>query len=178
MKIDLEKVIEGELIGVAGPDEEFEPPSYSEPGRMLLEVTGPDENYDREVECHDSDGSVCWIHEGVGVDWWLEQRDIPEIQAPGWYVIEGITGEYIRGDGWSTDDDEEWEYKGVRPATPEEIAGCALCDLEQLEDVAVAGQHDVAVIGEQGGEQLVVVEVGIIAEEQNQTIAGLDPETV
>lgn len=179
MMIDLEKAIQGELIEIAGESDDFEPPLYSTPGRMLLEVTGPDEQYGREVECHDSDGSVFWINEGVGIDWWLEQHDIPEIQASGWYVIEGITGEYIRGDGWSTDDDEEWEYKSVRPATLKEIAGKALCDLdEHLEDVAVAGQQDVAIIGEHGEGQLVVVEVGIIAEEQNKAIAGLDPEAI
>jgi hypothetical protein len=39
----------------------------------------------------------------------------------GWFVVEGITSVYTRGDGWTTDDDMSFDHKGVRPATPEEI---------------------------------------------------------
>ena len=41
--------------------------------------------------------------------------------GPGWFVVEGITGYYHKGDGWMTDDDMEFYHKGVRRATPEEI---------------------------------------------------------
>lgn len=40
----------------------------------------------------------------------------------GWFVVEGITGCYHKGDGWMTDDDMDFYCGKVRPATPEEIA--------------------------------------------------------
>lgn len=39
----------------------------------------------------------------------------------GWWIVEGITGDYRRGDGWSTDDDMRFDCKGVRRATADEI---------------------------------------------------------
>lgn len=41
---------------------------------------------------------------------------------PGWYVVVGITGEYFKGDGWTSDDDMHFAYKSIRPATEAEIA--------------------------------------------------------
>jgi len=43
-------------------------------------------------------------------------------KAEGWYVVLGITGHYTRGDGWSTDDDMDFYFDSVRPATDDEIA--------------------------------------------------------
>ncbi|QIG75734.1 hypothetical protein EVC20_163 [Rhizobium phage RHph_Y2_17_1] len=40
----------------------------------------------------------------------------------GWFVVQGMTGQFHRGDGWMTDDDMSFWHEGVRPATPEEIA--------------------------------------------------------
>lgn len=42
-------------------------------------------------------------------------------QAPGFYVVVGVTGVYHKGDGWTTDDDMDFYYKEVRPATADEI---------------------------------------------------------
>lgn len=39
----------------------------------------------------------------------------------GWFVIENITGFYSHGDGWMTDDDMEFYFEKIRPATEEEI---------------------------------------------------------
>ena len=38
----------------------------------------------------------------------------------GFFVVEGMTGHYTRGDGWMTDDDMEFYFTGVRPATEED----------------------------------------------------------
>lgn len=38
----------------------------------------------------------------------------------GWFVVQGITAVYYKGDGWMTDDDMEFDCKGVRPATDAE----------------------------------------------------------
>lgn len=40
----------------------------------------------------------------------------------GWFVVEGVTGAYHKGDGWMIDDDMDFYFVKVRPATPEEIA--------------------------------------------------------
>jgi hypothetical protein len=39
----------------------------------------------------------------------------------GWFVVRGITGHYSKGDGWSTDDNMEFYYEYVQPATQKEI---------------------------------------------------------
>jgi hypothetical protein len=118
-----------ELTVMETDEDDFQLPSYRDPGRILVRYHGPGESvYRHDCEVLDYDGSVFWISEGVGFDFWLEQYvDFPE---PGVYVIEGITGEYIRGDGWTTDDDEEWDYTSIRQATEEEVSTETLADLE------------------------------------------------
>lgn len=39
----------------------------------------------------------------------------------GWWVVENVTGEYTKGDGWMTDDNMDFYCGAVRPATEEEI---------------------------------------------------------
>lgn len=39
----------------------------------------------------------------------------------GWWVIQGMTADYIRGDGYTSDDDMVFHYKSLRLATQEEI---------------------------------------------------------
>ena len=46
--------------------------------------------------------------------------EFPEVS--GFYMIEGCTGNYIQGDGWSVDDDSTFYPGNVRQATPEEIS--------------------------------------------------------
>lgn len=50
----------------------------------------------------------------------MEMIECPK--AEGFYVVEGVTGRYSKGDGWMTDDDMEFYFENVRPATPEEAA--------------------------------------------------------
>lgn len=117
-----------ELFEVADPDPEgdWEPPSYSTPGWMLVEVCRvareprPLYRYEVEVLAYDCDSSVFWINEGVGFDWWIDEN--VDLELPGFYVIEGITGTYYRGTWGVDDDDEEWEFELCRRATDEEVA--------------------------------------------------------
>jgi hypothetical protein len=109
-------------------EDDFEPPKYSDPGRILVHILGPSSTrvYRYESEVLDHDGSTFWISEGVGFDYWLSAcLDVNE-QLEGYYVIEGVIGRYIKGDGYSTDDDEEWEFDLCRRATDEEIATACL----------------------------------------------------
>lgn len=115
----------------ADPDEEeYELPSMKAPGRILVRLLGPCDSrvyrYETEVLDYDSDSSVYWIEEGIGFEYFFDTCcDFPS--DTGVYVIEGIFGHYYRGD-WSygEDDDEEWDYTSIRPATPEEISSQTL----------------------------------------------------
>jgi hypothetical protein len=105
--------------------EEFELPSYRDKGNIIVEVieAEPGNVYGKWTVERSAlgEGSTFWISEGMGIDYWvdLHQGDIPH---EGIWVFEGVHGEYIRGEWGFTDDDEEWEFDCVRPATAEEIA--------------------------------------------------------
>lgn len=107
--------------------EDMQPPSYRDPGTILVQSFGEAGPYDDgsksvyrfDVEVLNYDGSACLIAEGEGFIFWLENVD--ELTTPGIYVIEDIKGAYHRGDGWTTDDDVKWEWGTVRPATITEI---------------------------------------------------------
>lgn len=106
--------------------EDYDPPSYGAPGRILVEIIAvsgerrPLYRYELEVLDYDADSSVFWVNEGVGFNWWFDAN--VDLELPGFYVIEGVTGTYIRGECGYTDDDEEWEFARCRRATAEEIA--------------------------------------------------------
>lgn len=47
--------------------------------------------------------------------------NMTECPGEGYWVVEGVTGTYHKGDGWTTDDDMTFEYKTIRRATEDEI---------------------------------------------------------
>lgn len=49
-------------------------------------------------------------------------QDLIDCPGAGWWVVEGITGCYTRGDGYTTDDDMDFYCTGIRPATVDEIS--------------------------------------------------------
>ena len=101
-------------------------PPYGKPGRMLVEIEDISRlptsvfRYSATLHDYDPDSSVFWLNEGIGVDYFLNEQ--VELDELGWYVFEGVVGTYYRGDGYSTDDDEEWDYVLCRRATDEEIS--------------------------------------------------------
>lgn len=108
---------------VSDDDHDDELPSYSDEGYIIVEIINivPDSKFSKyEYNEIGYDGSAFWINEGVGMDYWL--HEYVDIDECGWWMIEGIVGHYMRGDGWMTDDDVDWDYKNVRKATPNEIA--------------------------------------------------------
>lgn len=104
-----------EKIELKPLDDDWEPPSYNEKGSILVHV-GPvyllQGMATREYEVIDHDGCTFWIEEGEGFDYWLDQIDWPE--RGGYFYITNITGRYHRGDGYSTDDDVDWDYDPPR----------------------------------------------------------------
>jgi hypothetical protein len=103
-------------------DDDGEPewPKYSDKGDIIVEVTGPGTVYQWDI-----DGSSClggstqYVNEGIGVAFFVDEY-VEEIDGPGIWIIKGVNGQYNRGDGWSTDDDEDWYYDECRLATKEE----------------------------------------------------------
>lgn len=101
-------------------------PSYSDEGKMLVKLYNPGGGVDGSCEADllDYDGCVHWISEGMGLDFWLSCY-VGE-DEPGTYLIEGITGAYIRGDrSWGEDDDEEWNFASIK-LVPDSF-DCLLC---------------------------------------------------
>lgn len=98
-------------------EEKYELPSYKDPGSVVFINHGTPEpygngdksvyQYDIEILDYDSDSSILWIQEGEGLEYWIDQLDLP---GPGVYVIENITGTYYRGDWGFDDDDVEWNH--------------------------------------------------------------------
>lgn len=113
--------MEFEITQTTESSKEDDLPKYSDPDRILVLVSGTlvDE---MEVIWHDSSASTFWIKENTGCDYWMREAFRPrDFGAPGYWVIEGITGEYIKGEWGFTDDEEEFEYKSIRPATFEDL---------------------------------------------------------
>ena len=113
-------------------DDEPEPdlPGYGDVGAILFEIhhiyreADPQQAY--EIEVLDYSGSTMWIQEGMGIDYYLNECACIDLDEVGFYVMEGVTGRYIRGDGWEIDDDEEWDFEYIRRASKEEIEGQCL----------------------------------------------------
>lgn len=124
-----------------GPPDDWEPPSPKEPGDLIFWAGAVTEDrwgrLDIEIMERDYDGAFFWINEGVGLDYFLSEADHGDvvIEEDGVYVCEGLTVHYTRGDGWTTDDDEDWEDYSFRTATIEEIAqlfGCSFWDSDPM----------------------------------------------
>lgn len=99
--------------------EEHVYPKYSDTTRILVQVSHGYDDRGWEYDVIDDDGGcIFWINEGMGVDYWID--DYCTFEEPGTYVIEGITGRFYRGTWGFDDDDEDWEYTLIRPATEEE----------------------------------------------------------
>ena len=105
-------------------ENDYSPPT-DKPGRILLNVhtvtVGSEWAFEADVLDQEDNSAVFWIEEGLGIDDWLNLYC--DFREPGYYVIEGITVFYTRS--YEGETDEEWEYTGIRPATPREIeTGC------------------------------------------------------
>lgn len=118
-------LLNGSTINFKPSDEVFDDMAFArEPGRILFEIVyvnpSPKRWEDRyEIESTYHDGAAFWLAEGMGIEYWVNRA--LDLAEPGWYVVEDLTVTWIRGDGYTTDDDEEWDFGIVRRATSEEI---------------------------------------------------------
>lgn len=80
-------------------------------------------DYDIEVidiiGSNDVNGAASYESMHGIIDYTIKSMiDFPGV---GWFVIIGVTANYIKGDGYSSDDDMYFYYESVRLATKEEI---------------------------------------------------------
>lgn len=107
---------------------DVEPPEWNpdEPEDILIEVIiGEGELLFETIQVISATNGFASYEKSEGcLDYMIQSRLGPEDfpNGGGWYVIEGCTGRWIRGDGWMTDDDAEFYPGAIRPATIEEIA--------------------------------------------------------
>jgi hypothetical protein len=62
-----------------------------------------------------------WELDAGMVDWCLDDFVTTELRKPGWVYFGGVTVDYVRGDGWTTDDDAEYDVREVRAATADDM---------------------------------------------------------
>ena len=103
-----------EIITTKDSEEDIEYPSLKEPGWLYIKVKdGKIIEYDYEGGC------VFWLMEWGCLEYVIEyETDL--LQKNGDWFIEKVTAYYHRGDGYSTDDDCDWYFEGIREATDEE----------------------------------------------------------
>lgn len=107
---------------------------FSSPESVVLEVVGPHDddpanlNWNNwSIECYNiidfKDGVTGAVGYEMCYGGFLDYiiKEMIDCPGAGWFVVENITATYIRGDGWSTDDDMDFYYENVRAATKEEI---------------------------------------------------------
>jgi hypothetical protein len=102
--------------------------NLNSPEHVIINVIGED-----EAKLYIEEAHVLWCanNDVVGAATYEDQYggfldytiaamiDMPTKE--GWYVVENVTGKFIKGDGWMTDDDMEFYFENLRPATQEEI---------------------------------------------------------
>jgi len=112
-------------------EEEFD---FNSPEDVLIEVVGPHDGDAGNTNWDNWSIETCSVINGVkgvigaasyehGYGCGLEYmvQSLIDFSGAGWFVVGGITGDYVRGDGWTTDDDMTFYCHGIRPATKEEI---------------------------------------------------------
>ena len=68
-----------------------------------------------EIDCQDYTGCVGGLDETLGIEYAVNEGilDCGKLRIGLTYTLTGITVHRTRGDGWTTDDDEEYEVEDV-----------------------------------------------------------------
>lgn len=103
---------QGTITVAEDTEEDNTPPLPSEPGRVLFVRYLDEQVDDFEILDYDCDTACFWAQEGIGIGYLISDMvGLPD--KPGHYIVHGITVSFTRGDGWSTDDDEDWEWTSI-----------------------------------------------------------------
>lgn len=118
-----------ELIPVKDTDPEITTWDFSAPENVLIEVIMHDPATDwgsfgiestSIISTSEVAGAASYELEHGFLDYTIQAMTNPP--GEGWFVVEGVTAVYSRGDGWMTEDEMRFSHTGIRPATAEEIA--------------------------------------------------------
>lgn len=123
-----------QLIAIDEP-EQVEKFDFSSPEDVLIEVVGPHDDDPTNLDWKNwSIESTTVINQAnpdvIGAASYESQyggfldytlQGMIDVPGEGWFVIEKMTGQYHKGDGWMTDDDMDFDIEGVRAATEDEI---------------------------------------------------------
>lgn len=105
--------------------DEFEPSDadirdhWAGEGTLTFHVLSYDKNskyLPYEIEWEDYDGCVGGLEETLGIEYSINEGilDVGPLKIGMTYFVEGITAHFTRGDGWTTDDDVEYNIKSVK----------------------------------------------------------------
>jgi hypothetical protein len=101
------------------PTEDEEKDYWSGEGHLIFHVLSYDKDskYNPyEIDWDDYSGCVGGLNESVGIDYAVNEGilDVGKLQIGMTYEVKGITSHWIRGDGWTTDDDVEYYVESVK----------------------------------------------------------------
>lgn len=131
----LAKAGKGEIVNE--PLEIVAAEEFGEEGKEVFDFNSPEDVLIEVIHLTDEDweietctiirgkegvtGAASYEHSfGAGLDWTISQ--IIDRPPEGWHVVIGVTAVFTRGDGYTTDDDMDFYFETVRPATDEEKA--------------------------------------------------------
>ena len=125
-----------EIMPANEADGDIEKFDFSSPEDVLFEIVGPhdpNQPFDKwdnwSIESTtiinpvnpDVTGAASYDQSyGAGLDYLITSTTAPP-PGEGWYVMPSVTGVYHKGDGWMTDDDMDFNFGEIRPATEDEI---------------------------------------------------------
>lgn len=124
---DLKKLLTSPLsnfIPIEDDDEEYELPPYGKADWLIVEVIHTDSvHFPLSVEEHfyGGEGSCFWINDEIGFDYWIGMHFSKSEMSEGWWLIENITATYHHGDGWTTDDDVDYDFDDPVKLDPDKI---------------------------------------------------------
>lgn len=135
LEFAVEDAPEGEAESEAEEKDVFD---FSSPENVLIEVIADDgaaagwsgHSIETCSILDEANSAVCGAaYYAEHYSGYLEQtiKGLIDCPGPGWFVVEGVTGRYFHGDGYEIDDDMDFYFESVRPATAEEI-GTQACE--------------------------------------------------
>lgn len=97
--------------------QEDNPPYKRGPSKILFQIIDNGHHGLAIEELFHTGGDAEIEHDNGALDYGLLEIIDKEFEKEGWYVCEGFTVRYTRGDGWTTDDDADYECERFRRAT-------------------------------------------------------------
>lgn len=100
------------------PTEEDIKEHWAGEGHLVFKVLSYDKTKSYmpyEIEYLDYSGCVGGLDETLGIEYSVNEGilDVGKLHIGVTYTVNGITAHFTRGDGWTTDDDVEYEVESV-----------------------------------------------------------------